>query len=177
VALDYARLALARATTAADQRIQHHPGPAPLSAALAADSRRLAAPASLHDPLPTTAATADQITAAPAAAHRLHDLAGHAIQLATLELVAAAQTVERGQAVEQLGRHAALAYGRVREFVPALADHRVRADGVALLAGWLEHEYPKSDVGAVVPPAPAGPAGPAVPPAPPGAPTTIGLPR
>jgi diguanylate cyclase (GGDEF)-like protein/PAS domain S-box-containing protein len=177
VALDYARLALARATTAADQRIQHHPGPAPLSAALAADSRRLAVPASLHDPLPTTAATADQITAAPTAAHRLHDLAGHAIQLATLELVAAAQTVERGQAVERLGRHAALAYGRVREFVPALADHRVRADGVALLAGWLEHEYPKSDVGPVVPSTPAGPSGPAVPPAPPGAPTTIGLPR
>jgi histidine ammonia-lyase len=161
VALDYARLGLAQAITIANERIQKlldarfsglpsglrarddlaEDGLAVIghgSTALAAESRLLAAPVTLEQ---TTSSAAegieDRVTLAPVAARRLHEMAGHAVRLAAVELIAGAQAVDlRGRASE-LGHGTAWAYSSTREHIEFTAAGQAPTHDLDPLVRWL----------------------------------------
>ncbi len=162
VGLDYARLALAQAVTIANERIQKlldsrfsglpsglrasaglaEDGLAAVghgSTALAAECRLLAAPVTLEQ---TTSSAAegieDRVTLAPVAARRLFEMSGHALRLAAVELVTAAQAVDLRGCADQLGRDTAAVYAGVRRRVAFAGAGHEWADDVSPVADWLE---------------------------------------
>ncbi len=162
IGLDYARLGLAQAITIANERIQKlldsrfsglpsglrarddlaEDGLAVIghgSTALAAECRLLAAPVTLEQ---TTSSAAegieDRVTLAPVAARRLHEMAGHAVRLAAVELVCASQAVDLRGSVHELGRGTATAYASIREHIPLTNPGQAPPDSLDPLARWLE---------------------------------------
>jgi histidine ammonia-lyase len=162
VALDYARLGLAQSITIANERIQKlldsrfsglpsglracddlaEDGLAVIghgSTALAAECRLLAVPVTLEQ---TTSSLAegieDRVTLAPVGARRLHEMAGHAIRLAAVELVCAAQAIDLRGNERELGRETTSAYANVRRHIPFIAAGQTPIETLDPLAGWLE---------------------------------------
>jgi histidine ammonia-lyase len=161
VGLDYARLALAQAITIANERIQKLLDPrfsglpsglrahddlavdglAVLghgSTALAAECRLLAAPVTLEQ---TSSAMAegieDRVTLAPVGARRLYEIANHALRLAAVELVCAAQAVDLSGRCRELGSGTADAYNNVRRRIPFTGPREPPTDELEPLVGWL----------------------------------------
>ena len=161
VGLDYARLALAQAITIANERIQKLLDPrfsglpsglrahddiavdglAVLghgSTALAAECRLLAAPVTLEQ---TSSAMAegieDRVTLAPVGARRLYEIANHALRLAAVELVCAAQAVDLSGRCRELGSGTADAYNNVRRRIPFTGPSEPPTDELEPLVGWL----------------------------------------
>jgi histidine ammonia-lyase len=164
VALDYVRLGLAQAITIANERIQKlldsrfsglpsglganhdlaEDGLAVIghgSTALAAESRLLAAPVTLEQ---TTTSPAegieDKVTLAPLAARRLYEMAGHAMRLAAVELITAAQAVDLRDRAAELGYGAAWAYSTRREHVDFTAAGHAPTHEIDPLVRWLESQ-------------------------------------
>jgi histidine ammonia-lyase len=145
IALDYARLGLAQPVTIACERVQRllHPSFSHLAsglragsdtpddgltmfghgaAALAAEARMLAAPTALEQPTSALAeGIEDRITLAPSSARRLEEMSHHALRLACIELVCAAQALDLDERVSELGRGTAEIYARIRRTTPFLA--------------------------------------------------------
>jgi histidine ammonia-lyase len=161
VALDYARLGLAQAAKIANERILKLLDPRfsglaaglrdnPASAgdgigvaghgatALAAEIRLLAAPVSLEQPTSALAeGIEDMVSLAPIAARRLHEMAGHMIRLAAVELMCAAQAVDlRGDSPE-LGDGTAAAYRAVRDSIQFRTSDSPPNGDLAPLTEWL----------------------------------------
>jgi histidine ammonia-lyase len=161
VGLDYARLALAQAITIANERIQKLLDPrfsglpsglrahdhlavdglAVLghgSTALAAECRLLAAPVTLEQ---TSSAMAegieDRVTLAPVGARRLYEIANHALRLAAVELVCAAQAVDLSGRCGELGSGTADAYNNVRQRITFTGPREAPTDELEPLVGWL----------------------------------------
>jgi histidine ammonia-lyase len=167
IALDYARLGLAQAITIANERIQQlltarHNG---LStglrqdpglpedglgnlgqgaASLAGEARLLAQPVTLEQPTSAIAeGIEDRITMAPAAARRLHEMAGLALRLAAVELQCAAQAIDLRGHADALGAGTARAYAAVRRAVPFVAAGAAPDGDLDALTRWLaEGELP-----------------------------------
>jgi histidine ammonia-lyase len=158
VALDYARLAMAGATTIAVERIQKllnprftdlpaglrsrpedpHDGLAIVghgAASIAAEARLLAHPVTLEQPTSSIAeGIEDRITMAPVAAARLHEMAGLITRLAAVELFCAAQAIDLRGNVDDLGTGTAAAYRLTRGHHPAgdlLVDSGERLNALA----------------------------------------------
>jgi histidine ammonia-lyase len=161
VGLDYVRLGLAQAITIANERIQKlldsrfsglpsglrarddlaEDGLAVIghgSTALAAECRLLAAPVTLEQPTSSLAeGIEDRVTLAPIAARRLHEMAGHALRLAAVELICAAQAIDlRGN--DSLGRETTTAYAVVREHISFIDAGQTPIATLDPLVGWLE---------------------------------------
>jgi diguanylate cyclase (GGDEF)-like protein/PAS domain S-box-containing protein len=180
--LDYARLGLAPAVAASADRIQRllHPHFSGLAtdsrtpgdsttglavvgegaAALAAECRALAVPVTLEPTVFSTAAGVDQsVSLAPAAARLLYEMAGHAIRLAAVELVVAAQAVDVQRLEPELGRETAGAHAAVRQVIPFTGRGTYPAESLGPLTRWLERHYvgpapadrPTSDQGTAQP--------------------------
>jgi histidine ammonia-lyase len=99
------------------------------AAALAAENRQRAAPASI-DSVPTSANQEDHVSMATHAARRLHDMAGNAANIVAIEVLAAAQGID----VHAPLRSSALLEGakaRLRERVPPLEHDRFLAPDIA----------------------------------------------
>ncbi|MET0818997.1 MAG: aromatic amino acid lyase [Solirubrobacteraceae bacterium] len=158
LALDYARLGLAQAVTAAGERIQKLLAPAFTglpsglradpgaaedglavvghgAASLAAELRLLAAPVTLEQPTSSLAeGIEDRITLAPLGARRLLEQAGLAHRLAAVELVCAAQAVDLRDRVAELGAGTRRLYELTREHVPFTAAGTAPAGDLGALA-------------------------------------------
>lgn len=144
-ALDFVRAVLASALTSACERLEKllqgpltglPDGLAPrqglaenslgeygvVAQALTAEARLLAHPVSFETVTTTHAeGIEDRMTMAPLAARRLAEMVGLGEALVAVELVVACQAVDlRGP--ERLGAGTRVAYGRVRELVPFLAE-------------------------------------------------------
>jgi histidine ammonia-lyase len=158
LALDYARLAMAGATTIAAERIQKlldpqftdlpaglrlrpgdpHDGLAIVghgAASIAAEARLLAQPVTLEQPTSSIAeGIEDRITMAPVGASRLHEMAGLIMRLAAVELFCAAQAIDLRGVVQDLGTGTAAAYRLARAHHPAgdlIVDSGERLDALA----------------------------------------------
>lgn len=161
IALDYARLGLAQAVTIAGERVQKlldsaftglanglradptapDDGLAILAngaASLAGEARLLAQPVTLEQPTSGIAAgIEDRITMAPAAARRLHEMAGMALRLAAVELLCGAQAVDlRGHAGD-LGEGTRRAYTATRRSVPFVGAGEALDGDIEELEDWL----------------------------------------
>ncbi len=162
VALDYARLGLAQALTIANERIQKlldprftglpsglrarhdlaEDGLAAIghgSTALTAEARLLAAPVTLEQPTSAAAeGIEDRVSLASVAARRLHEMAGHALRLAAVELVCAAQAVDLRGIAPELGRGTSNGYTGVRALIPFVDAGEAPRDDLQPLVHWLE---------------------------------------
>jgi histidine ammonia-lyase len=163
VGLDYARLALAQAITISNERIQKFLDPrfsglpSGLRAhddlpedglgvighgatALSAECRLLAAPVTLEQPSSAMAeGIEDRVTLAPVGARRLYDIAQHALRLAAVELVCAAQAVDlRGRSGE-LGSGTADTYRNIRQRIAFTGAGESPTDELEPLVDWLRH--------------------------------------
>jgi histidine ammonia-lyase len=161
IALDYARLGLAQAITIAGERVQklltaHHTGlPTSLredpalpedglgirgngAASLAGEARLLAHPVTLEQ---STSAIAegieDRITMAPTAARRLHEMAGLALLLASVELECAAQAIDLRGHAGGLGAGTTRAYEQVRRTVAFVGAGATPSGDLSALTQWL----------------------------------------
>ena len=162
LALDHARLALAGAVTIAAERIQKLLDPRftdlpaglrarPESAedglaivghgaaSIAAEARLLAAPVTLEQPTSSIAeGIEDRVTMAPAAAARLHEMAGLVARLAAVELLCAAQAVDLREVAAELGGGTAAVYRLTREHLPGGDLALDGAERLGALAAALE---------------------------------------
>ena len=161
VAVDYARLGIAQVATIANERILKLLDPRfsglaaglrddPASAgdgigvaghgatALTAEIRLLASPVCLEQPTSALAeGIEDRVSLAPIAARRLHEMAGHMIRLAAVELVCAAQAVDLRGVSAELGEGTAAAYRAVRESIPFRASGAPPHVDLVPLTEWL----------------------------------------
>jgi histidine ammonia-lyase len=161
VALDYARLGVAQAATIANERILKLLDPrfSGLAAglrdhsasagdgigvaghgatALTTEIRVLAAPVSLEQPTSSLAeGIEDRVSVAPIAARRLHEMAGHMIRLAAVELMCAAQAVDLSGGSAELGDGTAAAYRAVRESIPFRTSDSPPEGDLTALTEWL----------------------------------------
>jgi histidine ammonia-lyase len=161
VALDGARLGLAQAVTIAGERVQRLLAPAfsglPSglratddlpedglavlghgAAALAAEARLLAAPVTLEQPTSMLIeGIEDRITMAPVGARRLFEMAGHAIRLACVELVCAAQAIDIRNRANDLGIGTAAAYRAVRASIPFTGPGEAPEQNLDALEAWV----------------------------------------
>jgi histidine ammonia-lyase len=99
------------------------------AAALAAENRQRAAPASI-DSVPTSANQEDHVSMATHAARRLHDMAGNAANIVAIEVLAAAQGID----VHAPLRSSPVLEGakaRLRQRVPPLEHDRFLAPDIA----------------------------------------------
>jgi histidine ammonia-lyase len=99
------------------------------AAALAAENRQRAAPASI-DSVPTSANQEDHVSMATHAARRLHDMVENAANIVAIEVLAAAQGIDvhaplRSSAVLENAK------ARLRERVPPLEHDRFLAPDIA----------------------------------------------
>ena len=161
IALDYARLGLAQPITISGERVQQlltarHTGLATGlreddtrpedglgilghgAASLAGEARLLAQPVTLEQPTSAIAeGIEDRITMAPAAARRLHEMAGLALRLAAVELECAAQAIDLRGHADGLGAGTARAYQEVRSRLPFVAAGAAPNGDLDALTHWL----------------------------------------
>jgi histidine ammonia-lyase len=121
------------------------------AAALAAENRQRAAPASI-DSVPTSANQEDHVSMATHAARRLHDMVENAANIVAIEVLAAAQGIDvhaplRSSPVLERAK------ARLRERVPRLEHDRFLAPDIAaaclLVRDGTLAEVAADDLGAV----------------------------
>jgi histidine ammonia-lyase len=162
VALDYVRSALAQTMTIANERIQKlldsrfsglpsglraradlsEDGLAVVghgSSALTAEARLLASPVALELPSSSIAeGIEDRITLAPVGARRLDQMARFATRLAAIELQCAAQAVDLGRSVDDLGSGTRTAYEAVRNQIAFTGARQAPTGDLDMLVDWLD---------------------------------------
>jgi histidine ammonia-lyase len=111
---------------------------------LAAENRRLAAPASLDGGI-TSGLQEDMLCHATPAALKLLDILENARTIVAIEYLAASQAYDLLADEAAPAPHLRPLYDRLRHDIPAYADHRVLADDIAAAARLMEI-YPVSDV-------------------------------
>ncbi len=114
------------------------------AAALVAENRRLAAPASLDGGV-TSGLQEDHLSHATSAALKLLQLLDNVQTVLAIECLAAAQAYEFQDPAQKRAAATAAIYRRFRDRVPAYHDERPLAGDITLAAGFLQVAPPEPD--------------------------------